>query len=134
MFVCAAGFVKVSECSVALLCDYGKGLLTGSRAQQFIRAARAAEKPVLVDPKGSDFRRYNGATVIKPNLRELAEATALSVTTEAAPAPCSDRDFVAVEQTPERRRQLRDAAPVVVAALGFCAQSVASRPARAPSR
>ena len=74
----------VSESSVALLCDYGKGLLTGSRAQQFIRAARAAEKPVIVDPKGSDFRRYNGATVIKPNLRELAEATALPVTTAAA--------------------------------------------------
>ena len=74
----------VGECSVALFCYYGKGLLTGSRAQQFIRAARDAEKPVIVDPKGSDFRRYNGATVIKPNLRELAEAAALSVTTEAA--------------------------------------------------
>jgi D-beta-D-heptose 7-phosphate kinase / D-beta-D-heptose 1-phosphate adenosyltransferase len=74
----------VTECSVALLCDYGKGLLTSSRAQQFIRAARAADKPVIVDPKGSDFRRYNGATVIKPNLRELAEATGLPVATQSA--------------------------------------------------
>jgi D-beta-D-heptose 7-phosphate kinase / D-beta-D-heptose 1-phosphate adenosyltransferase len=74
----------VSECSVALLSDYGKGLLTGGRAQRFIRAARACDKPAVVDPKGSDFRRYNGATVIKPNLRELAEATGLPVGTAPA--------------------------------------------------
>jgi D-beta-D-heptose 7-phosphate kinase / D-beta-D-heptose 1-phosphate adenosyltransferase len=74
----------VSECSVALLSDYGKGLLTGGRAQQFIRAARSCDKPVVVDPKGSDFRRYNGATVIKPNLKELAESTGLPVATEPA--------------------------------------------------
>jgi D-beta-D-heptose 7-phosphate kinase / D-beta-D-heptose 1-phosphate adenosyltransferase len=74
----------ISGCSVALLSDYGKGLLTGGRAQQFIRAARACDKPVVVDPKGADFRRYNGATVIKPNLKELAESTGLPVATEAA--------------------------------------------------
>jgi D-beta-D-heptose 7-phosphate kinase / D-beta-D-heptose 1-phosphate adenosyltransferase len=74
----------LNDCSVALLCDYGKGLLTGGRVQRFIRAARACDKPVVVDPKGSDFRRYNGATVIKPNLKELAEATALPVATGPA--------------------------------------------------
>ncbi len=74
----------VRDCSVALLSDYGKGVLTGVRAKQFIDAARAHDKPVIVDPKGTGFRRYNGATVIKPNLKELAEATGLPVATERA--------------------------------------------------
>ena len=66
-------------CSVVLLSDYAKGMLNGPRAGEFIRRARAAGKPVVVDPKGSDFTRYKGATVVKPNLKELAEATGLPV-------------------------------------------------------
>jgi rfaE bifunctional protein kinase chain/domain len=40
-----------------------------------IEMARAAAKPVLVDPKGSDYRRYAGASVITPNRGELAQVT-----------------------------------------------------------
>ncbi|HUI80264.1 MAG TPA: D-glycero-beta-D-manno-heptose-7-phosphate kinase [Bryobacteraceae bacterium] len=74
----------LEECDVVLLSDYAKGLLSGEYAQRFIQAARAAGKPVVVDPKGRDFRRYNGATVIKPNLKELSEATGLPAATAAA--------------------------------------------------
>jgi D-beta-D-heptose 7-phosphate kinase/D-beta-D-heptose 1-phosphate adenosyltransferase len=52
-----------------VLSDYGKGSLTA--VQDLIAAARAANKPVLVDPKGRDFGKYRGATVITPNLAEL---------------------------------------------------------------
>ncbi len=55
---------------VVLLSDYGKGGLT--HVERMIEAARAAARPVLVDPKGSDFSRYAGATVITPNRNELA--------------------------------------------------------------
>ena len=78
-----AAFCRVlPECSVALLSDYAKGVLNGAFAQEFIGAARAARKPVVVDPKGKDFTRYKGATLIKPNLRELGEATGLAVISE----------------------------------------------------
>jgi rfaE bifunctional protein kinase chain/domain len=40
-----------------------------------IELARAAGKPVLIDPKGSDYRRYAGASVITPNRGELAQVT-----------------------------------------------------------
>lgn len=70
---------KLPACSVVLLSDYAKGVLSGAIIREFIEAARAAGKRVIVDPKGTDFRRYQGATLIKPNLRELAEATRLSV-------------------------------------------------------
>lgn len=59
------------ECDVVLLSDYGKGGLAHIAAM--IREARKAGKAVLVDPKGSDYSRYKGATLLTPNLKELAD-------------------------------------------------------------
>jgi rfaE bifunctional protein kinase chain/domain len=56
---------------VVLLSDYAKGGLT--HVTQMIEKARAAGKPVLVDPKGDDWERYRGATLITPNRAELRE-------------------------------------------------------------
>ncbi len=69
----------VAQCSIVFLSDYAKGVLNGNHATEFIRIAQAAGKPVIVDPKGREYYRYRGATLIKPNLRELAEATAMPV-------------------------------------------------------
>jgi D-beta-D-heptose 7-phosphate kinase/D-beta-D-heptose 1-phosphate adenosyltransferase len=57
------------QCRVAVLSDYGKGTLEA--APEMIRLARSAGRPVLVDPKGREFARYRGATVLTPNLSEL---------------------------------------------------------------
>ncbi len=54
-----------------LFSDYGKGGLT--HIPRMIELARADRKPVLIDPKGSDYSRYAGATVITPNRAELAQ-------------------------------------------------------------
>ena len=54
-----------------LFSDYGKGGLT--HIPRMIESARAAGKPVLIDPKGSDYSRYAGASVITPNRAELAQ-------------------------------------------------------------
>ena len=54
-----------------LFSDYGKGGLAHIPAM--IAAARAAGKPVLIDPKGDDYRRYGGASVITPNRAELQD-------------------------------------------------------------
>ena len=54
-----------------LFSDYGKGGLT--HIPRMIELARAAGKPVLVDPKGSDYSRYKGATTLTPNRAELAQ-------------------------------------------------------------
>jgi len=56
---------------VVLFSDYGKGGL--AHIQQMIDLALQAGKPVLVDPKGSDWARYSGATVITPNRAELEQ-------------------------------------------------------------
>jgi D-beta-D-heptose 7-phosphate kinase/D-beta-D-heptose 1-phosphate adenosyltransferase len=75
---------SVSECSIVILSDYAKGTLSGRLAGEFIRVARAHGKRVIVDPKGRDFRRYHSATLIKPNLKELGEATGRPVNDSAA--------------------------------------------------
>jgi D-beta-D-heptose 7-phosphate kinase/D-beta-D-heptose 1-phosphate adenosyltransferase len=54
---------------VIVLSDYNKGALL--HADKLIAAARAAGKLVLVDPKGTDFSRYRGATLLTPNLHEF---------------------------------------------------------------
>lgn len=59
------------EHDAVLFSDYGKGGLT--HIPRMIELARAAGKPVLVDPKGSDYSRYAGATTITPNRAELAQ-------------------------------------------------------------
>ena len=59
------------EYDVVVLSDYGKGGL--SHIQQIIERARQASKPVLVDPKGDDYARYAGATLVTPNRTELRE-------------------------------------------------------------
>lgn len=56
---------------LVLLSDYGKGGLT--HIVRMIEAARVAGRPVIVDPKGDDYSRYAGATVITPNRAELRE-------------------------------------------------------------
>lgn len=59
----------LANAQVVILSDYAKGALQDPQA--LIEAARAAGKPVIVDPKGSDFSRYRGATLITPNLLEF---------------------------------------------------------------
>ena len=59
------------ECDAVILSDYGKGGMT--HIKQMIQLARRKKKRVLVDPKGDDYSRYAGASVITPNRAELRE-------------------------------------------------------------
>ncbi|MDP7650177.1 MAG: D-glycero-beta-D-manno-heptose-7-phosphate kinase [Rhodospirillales bacterium] len=70
-------------CSVVVLSDYGKGTLADGVAGALITLAREAGKAVIVDPKGNDFDRYRGATLLTPNRRELGEATRMATESEA---------------------------------------------------
>ena len=62
---------SLKGCDVVILSDYGKGGLT--HVVKMIAMARRAGKPVLVDPKGDDYSRYAGATIVTPNQKELRE-------------------------------------------------------------
>ncbi len=60
---------ELAHVDVLILSDYGKGGL--GHSLDFIEAAKARSVPVIVDPKGDDFSRYRGATMITPNLKEF---------------------------------------------------------------
>ncbi len=78
----AAAAKAMRGCSVVVLSDYGKGTLADGVAGELIALAKGAGKAVIVDPKGDDFGRYRGATLLTPNRRELGEATRMATESE----------------------------------------------------
>ena len=62
---------RLPHCDVVILSDYGKGGLTHIR--EMIAQAKVLGKKVLVDPKGEDYARYAGATIVTPNRTELRQ-------------------------------------------------------------
>ncbi|MFA7632228.1 MAG: bifunctional D-glycero-beta-D-manno-heptose-7-phosphate kinase/D-glycero-beta-D-manno-heptose 1-phosphate adenylyltransferase HldE [Thiohalomonadaceae bacterium] len=84
---------QLAMADVVVLSDYGKGTLRC--ASELITAARAAGKPIVVDPKGLDFEKYRGATLITPNMTEL----------EAVAGSCPNEDIL-VEKAESLRRHL----------------------------
>ena len=68
----------LTHADVVVLSDYGKGTLT--RAAELIAHCHAAKVPVLVDPKGTDFARYRGATALTPNRHEFEAVVGVCAT------------------------------------------------------
>jgi D-beta-D-heptose 7-phosphate kinase/D-beta-D-heptose 1-phosphate adenosyltransferase len=96
----------IAEHDVVLLSDYAKGTLT--KIEALISACRALNKPVLVDPKGTDFSRYAGATLITPNLSEFEAVVGAcqqddALISEHARGLCKTHDFEAVLITRSER-------------------------------
>jgi len=77
--------MQVKDSEIVVLSDYAKGSLTN--VEGFIRTSRVAGKKVLVDPKGTEFKRYQGANLLTPNLKEF----------EAVVGPCKDEDAIVVK-------------------------------------
>lgn len=73
---------EITAYGALILSDYGKGTLDA--VQQMIQIARQANVPVLIDPKGTDFERYRGATLLTPNMSEF----------EAVAGHCNDESEI----------------------------------------
>jgi len=59
--------------------DYHKGILTEKVIKAVMHRAQKSQKPVIVDPKSSDFSLYKGATIITPNLKEVARSVPIKI-------------------------------------------------------
>ena len=70
----------IPQMDVIALSDYGKGVVTDSLSAALIFAAKEASVPLIVDPKGRDFSKYRGATILKPNTKEAYDAANLPTT------------------------------------------------------
>lgn len=62
-----------------IISDYGKGVLTDAVSGGVISFARKAGIPVLVDPKGTDWSKYNGADFVTPNMKEISDCIGYTV-------------------------------------------------------
>lgn len=67
----------VDQVNCVALSDYAKGFLTEPLLKALIHTCRNKRIPVIVDPKGADFKKYRGCTLIKPNLKETLAASKL---------------------------------------------------------
>jgi D-beta-D-heptose 7-phosphate kinase/D-beta-D-heptose 1-phosphate adenosyltransferase len=78
----ARALAALPRVGAVVLSDYAKGVLTPRVLTEIIAAANKAGTPVIVDPKAADYAVYRGATVIKPNRKELGETTRMPVSTD----------------------------------------------------
>jgi D-beta-D-heptose 7-phosphate kinase / D-beta-D-heptose 1-phosphate adenosyltransferase len=69
----------ITNYDIVLLSDYGKGVLTKQLTQSLITLSNKNGIKVLVDPKGHDYSKYNGAFLLTPNKKEASEATKISI-------------------------------------------------------
>ncbi|MBI3817363.1 MAG: D-glycero-beta-D-manno-heptose-7-phosphate kinase [Planctomycetes bacterium] len=88
----AIRFVRanVGNYDLLIISDYGKGVLTRELLTAAIEAAKQHSVRVLVDPKGSDFSRYRGASIVTPNRAEAELATGCSIRNTVAGTPRID--------------------------------------------
>ncbi|PAF52645.1 D-glycero-beta-D-manno-heptose-7-phosphate kinase [Helicobacter sp. 13S00477-4] len=70
---------KISNYDCIILSDYNKGVLNEVLTQNLIKLAKSENKPVLCDPKGSDYSKYKGATLLTPNKNEAQLATKINI-------------------------------------------------------
>lgn len=66
---------RIKRADVVLMSDYGKGFLSPETCRIILSLAIKEGKTVLIDPKGSDYGKYAGASLIKPNLKEFMQAS-----------------------------------------------------------
>jgi D-beta-D-heptose 7-phosphate kinase/D-beta-D-heptose 1-phosphate adenosyltransferase len=78
----AAAARAIGESDIVVLSDYGKGLFGDGALKALIATAKAAGKPVVVDPKRPEFSAYRGADLVTPNRAELSRASGLPVGTD----------------------------------------------------
>lgn len=73
--------IEKASWDTLIISDYGKGTCTPDLITKLIKLGRESGRPVLVDPKGRDFTRYRGATLLSPNRQEAERATGFPIKT-----------------------------------------------------
>ncbi|NJD91551.1 MAG: D-glycero-beta-D-manno-heptose-7-phosphate kinase, partial [Geobacter sp.] len=82
---------RAADYNVLVVSDYLKGVLTNRVLAAIIAAGRTAGVPVVVDPKGADYSKYSGATIITPNRKEAEQAAGVMITDETSLKAAADK-------------------------------------------
>ncbi len=74
---------KIPHVNTLLISDYNKGLMTRELLSRILQIAKDHHKITIVDPKGLDFSKYSGATIITPNSKEATLAAGIEMEEES---------------------------------------------------
>lgn len=74
---------NISDFDAIIVSDYMKGILTEKVLSNIITTAKEANKPIIIDPKGADYRKYVEATIITPNEKEAELASGITIMNES---------------------------------------------------
>ncbi len=80
--------LKDSHIACIVLSDYKKGVLSEHLTQRLITLAKSKHIKILADPKGRDYTKYRGATLLTPNKKEAMEATGISISDDESLRAC----------------------------------------------
>ncbi len=70
---------KIPDVDLVMVSDYGKGLVTESLMAEIVQIVKKYDKKVIVDPKGLDFSKYAGASLITPNKKEASHVSGIKI-------------------------------------------------------
>jgi len=87
---------KIPHVDVVLISDYGKGLITQKLLSRLIASAQKHQKMSIVDPKGLDFSKYSGASLLTPNKKEAALASGVEIVDASTLEKAADKIFETV--------------------------------------
>jgi len=73
---------QIPRTDLVLVSDYGKGTLTRALLSKLVDICKIHQKMIIVDPKGLDFTKYSGVTLITPNKKEASLASNVDITDE----------------------------------------------------
>jgi len=78
---CIKNFLKekIPDVDLVIVSDYGKGLVTESLMAEIVQIVKKYDKRVIVDPKGLDFSKYSGASLITPNKKEASHVSGIEI-------------------------------------------------------
>lgn len=75
----AKTLIESHKIDCIILSDYQKGVLSENLTQNLIKIAKDSKLKILIDPKGKDYSKYKGATLLTPNKKEAKEATGIQI-------------------------------------------------------
>ncbi len=87
---------KIPQVDVVLISDYGKGLITQKLLSRLMASAQKHQKMSIVDPKGLDFSKYSGASLLTPNKKEAALASGVEIVDESTLEKSANKIFETV--------------------------------------
>jgi D-beta-D-heptose 7-phosphate kinase/D-beta-D-heptose 1-phosphate adenosyltransferase len=88
---------KISQVDAILISDYGKGVITKTLLSRLIKSARKHNKITIADPKGLDFSKYSGVSLLTPNKKEAALAAGIEIDDDATLTEAGDKILQTVD-------------------------------------